>query len=113
MLSFVIPFRFYLIPRFEHCLVKNLRFCERKSEMQMNIEKSKTIIKGLEQDNKRMRELLDKKYTESIANLVTKTPTARYRFYIDIPSEENPETYGEFLCYRDAKARIGVGYVRL
>ena len=78
----------------------------------MYLEKSKTIIKGLEHDVKIMRELLDKKYTESIANLVTKTPTARYRFYIDIPSEENPETYGEFLCYRDAKARIGVGYVR-
>ena len=100
-----------MLPRFEHCLVKKVRFYDAPSDYEKKAKESNDTVIQQRNQIRELRELLDQKYTESIANLVTKNPTAKYRFYLDIPSEEHPETYSEFIFYRGAKARVGAGLV--
>ena len=118
----IIKFRVRLAPTFEHCLVKNLRFCdifeparprfqqplpgENSTEMDQ-LKRSLELEIGL---NRRLRHELDTKNKESIDNLIQK-PTAKFQLKIPLPdqSKNQSESFSRETKTRGCIGKVGLG----
>ena len=85
-----------MIPSFEHCLVKNVRFFPVKLEAKD--ASSVDLLRQLSQMKSLLKEkdaFIAQKCSESIANMMTRTPRAKFRFFLAIPTESQ----GFLICF--------------